>query len=112
MIPGKTLPHEWGVTRQTINSIEKGRFHSQPSAGIQNCPRLCEANCGSVYPRGYLREKGCEIRSLPAHLHGHLGLDATRQCLNPDDTLKCKAVKASSLTGQGQLASPRALAQF
>ena len=38
------LAAQVGVTRQTINSIEKGRFHPQSASGLQNCPRLWEAN--------------------------------------------------------------------
>ena len=33
-----------GVTCHTINSIEKGSVSPQPAAGLQNCPRLWEAN--------------------------------------------------------------------
>jgi DNA-binding XRE family transcriptional regulator len=43
-----------GVTRQTINSIEKGQISPQPATGIQDCAHLWEANRGRVYLRGHL----------------------------------------------------------
>jgi len=45
-----------------------------------------------------LLEKGCDIVTVQ-HLMGHSDLDTTRQYLNPDDTLKRKAVRRLSLTG-------------
>ncbi len=45
-----------------------------------------------------LLEKGCDIVTVQ-HLMGHSDLDTTLQYLNPDDTLKRKAVRRLSLTG-------------
>lgn len=45
-----------------------------------------------------LLEKGCDIVTVQ-HLMGHSDLDTTRQYLNPDDTLKRKAVRRLSLAG-------------
>jgi integrase len=45
-----------------------------------------------------LLEKGCDIVTVQ-HLMGHSDLDTTRQYLNPDDTLKRKAVRKLSLNG-------------
>lgn len=45
-----------------------------------------------------LLEKGCDIVTVQ-HLMGHSDLDTTRQYLNPDETLKRKAVSKLSLKG-------------
>jgi integrase/recombinase XerD len=45
-----------------------------------------------------LLEKGCDIVTVQ-HLMGHSDLDTTRQYLNPDETLKRKAVRRLTLTG-------------
>jgi integrase/recombinase XerD len=45
-----------------------------------------------------LLEKGCDIVTVQ-HLLGHSDLETTRQYLNPDDSLKRKAVSQLSLTG-------------
>jgi len=43
-----------GVTRQTINSIEKGRFHPNLRLAFKIARAFGKADRGSVYLRGYL----------------------------------------------------------
>ncbi len=45
------LAAEVGVTRQTINSVEKLRYNPESATGLQDRARLWQAHRGSVYLR-------------------------------------------------------------